>query len=184
VPPAVTNVRVLGVDPGTRRAGWGVVESDGPRARGIAAGVVVLDAGAPLEERLLVLHRALAAVIADYAPACVAVEDLFFAEHANAALKLGHARGVVLLTAAQAGLAVSAYPPAVVKRAIGGRGQADKEQVARLVGAMLQLRTLPPLDATDALAVALTHLSRARLPASAAALAAPRPRRPRRTRTT
>jgi len=173
-------MRVLGVDPGTRKAGWGVVEQDGMRARGIAAGVVEMDGDAPLEARLLVLHRALTDVIAEFAPHAVAVEDVFYAKHANAALKLGHARGVVLLTAAQAGLVVSAYPPAVVKRAIGGRGQAEKEQVARIVGAMLQLRTLPPIDATDALAVALTHLSRARIPTSALALTRKAPRAPRR----
>ena len=121
------------------------------------------------ESRLLVLHRTLTDVIAELAPDAVAVEDVFFAKHANAALKLGHARGVVLLAAAQAGLVVSAYPPAVVKSAIGGRGAADKHQVARIVGAMLQLKTLPPVDATDALAVALTHLARARFPRTAPA---------------
>lgn len=158
-------MRVLGVDPGTRRAGWGVVEDDGARPRGIAAGVVVMSEDAPLEQRLAKLHAAIVAVIAEHAPASVAVEDVFFARYAGAALKLGHARGVVLLAAAQAGLVVTAYPPALVKRTIGGKGNAEKEQLAQIVGAMLQLKTLPPLDATDALAIALTHLARARHPA-------------------
>jgi crossover junction endodeoxyribonuclease RuvC len=87
----------------------------------------------------------------------MAVEDIFHARFANSALKLGHARGVALLAGAQAGLSITAYPPALVKRSIAGRGQADKAQVARIVGAMLGLRSLPDIDATDALAIAITH---------------------------
>jgi crossover junction endodeoxyribonuclease RuvC len=96
-------------------------------------------------------------VIAKYEPTAVALEDIFHARFANSALKLGHARGVAMLVGAQAGLPIAAYPPALVKRSIAGRGQADKAQVARIVGVILGLRDLPDLDATDALAIAITH---------------------------
>jgi len=155
--------RVLGIDPGSIRTGWGVVELSGARARGIAAGVIRVPDRAPIATRLEQIHAGVQAVLAQYRPDAVAIEDIFFARHAQAALMLGHARGVVLLAAAQAGLPIAAYPPAVVKRAIVGSGKADKQQVARLVGAVLQLTELPAVDATDALAIALTHLNAARL---------------------
>ncbi len=159
-------MRILGIDPGTRRTGWGVIEPWGPRAKVVAAGVISAPARRPLEARLKLIHDGLAEVIAAHLPTCMAVEDIFFAKHASAALKLGHARGVALLTAANAGLTVEAYPPALVKRTVTGRGRADKEQVARLVGAILGLKELPAIDASDALAIAITHLqaSRARAP--------------------
>lgn len=155
--------RVLGVDPGTLRTGWGVVEDVSGKLRLVAAGIVTPTASAPLEERLLAIHRGLAAVIAEHAPASVAVEDVFFAKHPNAALKLGHARGIALLAAAEAGLAVTPYAPSLVKRSVVGRGQADKTQVARLVAVVLGMRELPGVDATDALAVAITHAQAARV---------------------
>ncbi len=151
--------RVLGIDPGSIRTGWGVVERHGTRARGIAAGVIRVPERAPLAQRLEAMHRGLAEVLAAHRPDAVAVEDIFFARYAQAALMLGHARGVALLAVAQAGLSVAAYPPAVVKRAIVGSGRAEKPQVARLVAAVLGLKELPGVDATDALAVALTHLN-------------------------
>jgi crossover junction endodeoxyribonuclease RuvC len=151
--------RVLGLDPGSIRTGWGVVESAGPTARGIAAGVIRVPEKAPIAERLALIHQGVCAVLAEHKPSAVAVEDIFFARYPQAALMLGHARGVALLAAAQAGLSVSAYPPTVVKRAIVGSGRAEKPQVAMLVGALLGLKELPAEDATDALAVALTHLN-------------------------
>jgi crossover junction endodeoxyribonuclease RuvC len=160
---ARTARRVLGIDPGSVRTGWGVVEQHGHGARGIAAGVIRVPERAPLAERLEAVHRGLVEVLAAHRPDAVAIEDIFFARYAQAALMLGHARGVALLAAAQAGLLVSAYPPAVVKRAIVGSGRAEKQQVAQLIGALLGLRELPSLDATDALAVALTHLNVSRL---------------------
>ncbi len=157
-------MRVLGVDPGTLRTGWGVVEEvSAGRLRLVGAGIVTPPANAPLEERLLAIHRGLAAVIAEHAPASVAVEDVFFAKHPSAALKLGHARGVALLAAAERGLAVTAYAPSLVKRSVVGKGQADKEQVARLVAVVLGMKERPGLDATDALAVAITHAQAARV---------------------
>lgn len=155
--------RVLGIDPGSVRTGWGVVERKGQTARGIAAGVIRVPERAPLAERLELIHRGIALVLAEHRPDAVAIEDIFFARYAQAALMLGHARGVALLAAAQAGLAVSAYPPTVVKRAIVGSGKADKTQVAALVGALLGLRELPGIDATDALAIAITHLNASRI---------------------
>jgi crossover junction endodeoxyribonuclease RuvC len=150
---------VLGIDPGTIRTGWGVVRRDGPRLSYVDAGTI--DAGKEkdkeLPERLHEIYEALRAVIAAHAPTAVAVEDIFYARFAGSALKLGHARGVALLVGAQAGLPIASYPPALVKRSIAGRGQADKEQVARIVGAILGMRTLPAVDATDALAIAITH---------------------------
>ncbi len=147
---------ILGVDPGTIRTGWGIVRREGSRLRGIAAGVIHAKEGAPLEARLHVIHTQLCEVIAVHKPTCMAVEDVF-SKHVKSALVLGQARGVVLLAGAQADLIVTAYAPALVKRSIAGSGQAPKEQLARIVSAMLGLRELPGIDATDALAIAITH---------------------------
>jgi crossover junction endodeoxyribonuclease RuvC len=154
---------VLGLDPGSVRTGWGVVERSGHTARAVAAGVIRVAERAPIAERLEAIHRGVCEVLKLHQPDAVAVEDIFFARFPRAALMLGHARGVVLLAAAQAGLSVSAFPPAVVKRAIVGSGRAEKQQVALLVAAMLGLRELPGEDATDALAIALTCLNGSRL---------------------
>jgi crossover junction endodeoxyribonuclease RuvC len=160
---AAVGIRVLGIDPGTRVTGWGVVETHGPRARRIASGVVRAGDKRALEDRLCAIAEGLTAAIAAHRPHAVAVEDLFHHKNARSALVLGHARGVALLVAAQAGLAVHAYAPALVKRTVAGKGSASKEQVARLVGAILQMETDVPNDETDALAVALTHVQRARM---------------------
>src|SRR5690606_14952384 len=133
------------------------------KLRLVGAGIVAPPASAALEERLRVIYRGLAAVIAEHAPASAAVEDAFFAKHPNAALKLGHARGVALLAAAEAGLVVTPYAPPLVKRSVVGRGHADKNQVARLVAVILGIKELPGADATDALAVAITHAQAARV---------------------
>ncbi|MET0284982.1 MAG: crossover junction endodeoxyribonuclease RuvC [Polyangiales bacterium] len=162
-PSAPAPRRVLGIDPGSVRTGWGVVERDGQRQRGIAAGVIRVKETAPLAERLEAIHRGVCAVLAEHKPDAVAIEEVFFARFAQAALVLGHARGVALLAAAQAGLSVSTYPPSVVKRAVVGSGRAEKTQVALLVGTLLGMRELPGVDATDALAIAITHLNVSRL---------------------
>ncbi len=166
--------RVLGVDPGSHRTGWGIVERVGGRTVALAAGVVRMDRNAPLADRLRVIFEALSALIEQHRPTSVAVEDIFYAKHAQAALKLGHARGAALVAASVAGLAVTAYPPAVVKRAIAGRGSADKEQVSRIVAQLLGLKELPPVDATDALSVAITHLNSRGLLAAAVSVSRPR----------
>ncbi len=151
-------MRVLGIDPGSRRTGWGVVELDGTRLRHIAAGTIASSSRASLPDRLRIIHEGLQQVIAEHSPEAVAVEEIFFAKHANAALKLGHARGVALLVAAESSLAVHEYPPAIVKRTVVGRGLADKAQVGRLVAALLGLAAPLEVDASDALAVAITHI--------------------------
>lgn len=152
-------MRVLGIDPGTRKTGWGVAQ----RARGelsaVAAGVIRLDPTDPLADRLEIVYDRLDALIEEHRPDAVAVEDVFYAKHASAAIKLGHVRGVVLLLVAKRQLPLAEYPPALVKRTVAGRGAAEKGQIARVVGAMLNLRELPAEDATDALAIALTYLS-------------------------
>lgn len=169
--------RVLGIDPGTHRAGYGIVEADGARVICIAAGVIKTKEKAPLEARLHTVHAALATLIATHAPTSVAVEEVYVGEHASAALALGHARGVALLAAAQAGLVVTPYPASVVKRTVVGKGSASKDQVALILRAILGLREMPGVDATDALAIALTHLRAVPLRALPQAVA--RARRPR-----
>lgn len=151
-------MRVLGIDPGSRRTGWGVVQLEGTRLRHIDAGTIAISGKTPLPDRLRVIHEGLQRVIATHSPEVVAVEEIFFAKYANAALKLGHARGVALLVAAESNLAVYEYPPAIVKRTVVGRGQADKNQVGRLVATLLALDAPPEVDASDALAVAITHI--------------------------
>jgi crossover junction endodeoxyribonuclease RuvC len=163
IPGPPHKARILGLDPGSVRTGWGIVQCAGNRVEHVAAGVLRLPEKEPLEERLLRIHAGLVEVIAQHAPTTAAVEDIFFARFPQAALVLGHARGVALLAIRQAGLAIAAYPPSVVKRALVGSGRADKEQVAMLVGAILGLRTLPPVDATDALAIAITHANASRV---------------------
>lgn len=154
-------MRVLGIDPGTRHLGWALVDRAGSRPAHVAHGVVDTDTSRPLAERLVEIDRALEAVIAEHRPTVGAVEGLFFAKDAQSAAKLGHARGVVLLRLAHAGLAIHEYAPALVKRTIAGRGAADKKQVALIVRAVLGLSALPRADAADALAIALTHLQAA-----------------------
>jgi crossover junction endodeoxyribonuclease RuvC len=151
-------MRVLGVDPGTRLCGWGVVERHGSRLTHIAHGTLRLGDG-ELSDRLVALDGALAQVVAEHAPEAAAVEAMFFAKNAQTAAKLGHARGVVLLALRRGGLSVAEYPPARVKAAVVGTGRAEKSQVGRIVAAMLALRDAPAEDAADALAIAITHLS-------------------------
>jgi crossover junction endodeoxyribonuclease RuvC len=175
---------ILGVDPGTRRLGWGVVAREGSRLRHQGHGVIVLDPDATLAKRLAVIETELSAVIQRFGPETGSVESLFFHKDAQAAAKLGHARGVVLLCLARAGVAVAEYAPARVKRTVAGNGNADKRQVAQIVRILLGLDGAPELDASDALALAITHHRAAPLELALAnqrrALGPPRPRpRPR-----
>ncbi len=155
-------MRVLGIDPGTRRTGWGVAERRRTKLLGVAAGVIRLREKDPLADRLEIVFDRLDALVAEHRPDVIAVEDVFYARHANAAIKLGHVRGVVLLLVAKRQLPLAEYPPALVKRTVAGRGAADKKQIGRVVGAMLGLEELPAEDATDALAIAITHLAATR----------------------
>jgi crossover junction endodeoxyribonuclease RuvC len=155
---------VLGLDPGTRHFGWGLVRREATRVKHVAHGVFTLPAQSPLAERLVVLEKALCDVLATYKPNAAAVESLFFHKDPQAASKLGHARGVVLLVLSRAEIAIAEYSPALVKRTVAGRGAADKRQVALMMQAMFGLEVLPRADATDALALAVTHLRVAHLP--------------------
>jgi crossover junction endodeoxyribonuclease RuvC len=166
-------MRVLGIDPGTRHLGWGVLEQAGTRITHIAHGVVSPDANAPLAERLVHLDEALEHVVEKFRPDAAAVEAIFYAKDAQAAAKLGHARGVILLRLARAKLPFFEYPPTRVKRAVTGKGQATKDQVAHLVTALLRLAQPPEHDAADALANAFTHLAMAKFTAALSAARRP-----------
>lgn len=151
-------IRILGLDPGLRHTGWGVVEKDGPRFRFISAGVINPNETLSLAERLAELHEGLKKVITDFSPDEVAVEETFVNKNPNSTLKLGQARGVVILTPALFHLPVSEYTPNQIKKMIVGAGHADKKQVDMMVRTLL--KTVPehmPPDASDALAIALCH---------------------------
>ncbi len=150
-------LRVLGIDPGSHRTGWGVIEVHGAKLVGIAADVIRTSAKQALEHRLLTIYEQLGEVIEAWKPDAVALESVFFAKYPQAALQLGHVRGVAMLRAIQAKCGVFAYPPASVKQAITGRGKADKTQVAQMVAAILKVELDGQLDASDALAIAITH---------------------------
>lgn len=155
---SVPYMRVLGVDPGSRFLGYGVVEVDGRRPRHVAHGVVKAGTDAPLESRLEAIFLELGRVIDVFAPDAMAVEGVFTHKNARSALILGHARGVVLLLAARAKVPLYEYAPARVKRAIGTGGNDSKEGVARMVNRLLGLKgPLERTDASDALAVACCH---------------------------
>ena len=147
----------MGIDPGTRRTGYGFVELRGGVLRHVESGVLAPKRNSELSERLLLIHQGLVELLERHEVAAVAVEDIFYARHAQSALKLGHARGVALLAAAQAGVEIHSYPPAKVKQAISGHGRASKEQVARLVAMLLRLSEPPLEDQADALAVSICH---------------------------
>ena len=147
---------ILGIDPGTAALGYGVVERSGGRLRGVDHGCVVTSPDLPLGERLLAIHEALHELIQVHEPAVVAVERLYFSRNAQTAMAVGHARGVVLLAAAEAGRPVREATPNEVKSAVAGYGAADKEQVSRMVQVVLGLPARPtPDDAADALAIAI-----------------------------
>lgn len=160
-------MRVMGIDPGTTKLGWGVVERVGTRLVHVAHGTVK-PKGPNLADKLVDIDRHLAVAVAEFEPTAAAVESIFFAKNAQSAAKLGHARGVVLLTLRRCGLGIAEYPPARVKRAVVGRGRAEKNQVSRVIMSMLGLPALPQEDAADALAVAVTHLNVAQFEAAIA----------------
>ncbi|MFN3726286.1 MAG: crossover junction endodeoxyribonuclease RuvC [Allosphingosinicella sp.] len=148
---------ILGLDPGLGCTGWGVIRAEGNRLSHIANGQVRTDARAPLPERLAKLHAALGEVVTKYRPGGAAVEEVFVNDNPQSTLKLGQARGVVLLAAAQAGVEVGEYAPRLVKKALVGTGAADKNQVHAMVQRLLPGAQIAGADASDALAVAITH---------------------------
>jgi crossover junction endodeoxyribonuclease RuvC len=150
-------VRLLGIDPGLRFTGWGLIEVDGNRLRHRADGVIATDAATSISERLRVLHEALAALLAEHRPDETAIEETYVNRNGSATLKLGYARGVALLAPALAGVPVTEYAAKSVKLAVVGTGGADKTQVQMMVRRLLPGAAIRRADAADALAVAICH---------------------------
>ena len=150
---------VLGIDPGTAITGYGLVTDRGGNTVAVAHGVITTPSDLPLPDRLVLLHRALRALIDQYRPDHAAVEELFFNKNVRTALAVGHARGVIMLTLAQAGVRIFEYTPLEVKQAVTGSGRADKRQMQQMVTLLLGLDHIPkPDDAADALAIGVCHL--------------------------
>jgi crossover junction endodeoxyribonuclease RuvC len=169
-------VKIFGIDPGSQRTGYGCIDTDGSRHRLVACGSIAAPAHTPFPDRLLAIHAGLAALLAEHRPDCVAIENIFHAKNVRSALKLGHARGVALLAASQAGMTVVEYSPAEVKRAVVGFGRAEKQQVGRMITLLLGLQVMPtPHDAADALAVAICHVHSGRGRVARAVADAPPP---------
>ncbi len=157
-------LRLMGLDPGSQRTGYGIIQAgDRSKPELVAAGVISAPAKQPMERRLQKIYRELREVIASHRPQEMAVEGVFAAKNARTAIMLGQARGVALLAGAQDGLEVFEYPPASVKMALVGTGRATKEQVQMMVKAMLNTTARLPLDASDALALAICHLQSRKL---------------------
>jgi crossover junction endodeoxyribonuclease RuvC len=150
-------VRILGLDPGLGRMGWGAIDVDGSKLLHVAHGVIATRAGDSLGLRLLKLHGEVARIIAELRPGAIAVEQAFVHKDPSAALKLGHARAVALLAAAQAGLDIAEYAPNQIKKCVVGVGHAGKEQVQAMVKRLLPACGVAAPDAADALAAAICH---------------------------
>ena len=148
--------RILGIDPGSRITGYGVIESDGRKSVHIASGCIKLGSG-ELPQRLGEIYRAVSQVILDYGPTEMAVEEVFVSKNPSSALKLGHARGAAVCAGVMAGLEIAEYTPRRIKQAIVGTGAADKEQVQHMIKLILQLNEKLAADQADALAVAISH---------------------------
>jgi crossover junction endodeoxyribonuclease RuvC len=165
-------IRILGIDPGLRRTGWGAIEVAGNAVRFVDSGSVVSDASADLASRLVSLFGGIEAIVARFAPHEAAVEETFVNRDAGATLKLGQARGMALVVPARAGVAVSEYAPTAVKKAIVGTGHADKRQIRMMVRVLLPKARFDSDDAADALAIALCHAHHRATPAARLARAA------------
>ena len=150
-------IRILGIDPGLRRTGWGAVAIEGNRLSFLACGSLTTDNSATLAERLVTIHDGLRRVVAELAPDEAAVEATFVNKDANATLKLGQARGIALLIPARAGISVAEYAPNRVKKSIVGAGHCEKEQIRLMLRVLLPKADPPTHDAADALAIAVTH---------------------------
>jgi crossover junction endodeoxyribonuclease RuvC len=156
-PPIRQPVRIIGIDPGLRRTGWGVIESEGNRLTYVGCGSVEPDNDLPLASRLLAIHEGLAAVLADFRPQEAAVEQTFANKDGVATLKLGQARGVAMLAGAMFGITVAEYAPNQVKKTVVGAGHAEKNQIAMMLKILLPKADPKSADAADALAIAITH---------------------------
>ena len=150
-------MKILGIDPGSRAAGYGIVDFSEGRLNFVCCGVIRVNTKQPFPERLLEIHRGISEVIDKHQPDLAAVEEVFMAKNPNSALKLGHARGVLILAAVQQKLSPAEYTPRQIKQAVAGYGNADKSQIQHMVKAILSLAKSPSHDAADALAVAICH---------------------------
>jgi crossover junction endodeoxyribonuclease RuvC len=150
-------IRIIGIDPGLRRTGWGVVEIAGNRLGFLGCGSVTTREQDALAERLLAIHNGLARILEEFAPHEAAVEATFVNKDAKATLKLGQARGIAMVVPARAGVPVAEYAPNVVKKSIVGAGHGDKAQVRMMIGVLLPKADPQSDDAADALAIAVTH---------------------------
>jgi crossover junction endodeoxyribonuclease RuvC len=150
-------LRILGLDPGLRKTGWGMIRVEGNRLSHLGHGVIAPDEKAPFSERLLALFNGISAVVADWTPDEAAIEETFMNTNAASALKLGHARAAALLAPAKAGLPVAEYAARLVKKSVVGTGAADKDQVAFMIARILPGSAGASADAADALAVAIAH---------------------------
>jgi crossover junction endodeoxyribonuclease RuvC len=150
-------IRIIGIDPGLRNMGWGIIESEGSRLRFVACGSVQSDGTQTTAARLRQLHDGLVAVMAAHAPHEAAVEETFVNRDPQSALRLGQARGVALVVPALAGLAVAEYAANLIKKTVAGVGHAQKQQIALMVKVLLPASSAETADAADALAVAITH---------------------------
>jgi crossover junction endodeoxyribonuclease RuvC len=157
MPEPIRPLRILGLDPGLRRTGWGVIVVEGARLSHVAHGVIAPKDTLPFAERLLILFDAIAGIVALHAPDEAAVEETFMNDNARSALKLGHARACCLIAPARAGLPVAEYAATVVKKAVVGTGGADKAQVGFMIRRLLPTAGDTTADAADALAVAIAH---------------------------
>jgi crossover junction endodeoxyribonuclease RuvC len=167
-------VRIFGIDPGSDRTGYGCVELAASRHHLVVCGSLSAPAGAAFPDKLRHIHAGLARLLAAHRPDGVAIENIFHAKNVRSALKLGHARGVALLAACEAGLPIFEYTPAEVKRAVVGFGRAEKHQIQHMIRILLGLEAAPrPHDAADALAIAICHLHASTGPAARAAAEAP-----------
>jgi len=155
-------MRVFGIDCGTERTGYGVIESDGRMHRLVAAGCITSSPRDPLELRLLHIASELRVLLAEHAPDSAAIEEVFFAVNAKSALKLSHVRGVAMLVVAEASVAVAEYSPLEVKKSVVGYGRAEKSQVQQMVASLLRLSApIASEDASDAVAIAICHATHA-----------------------
>ena len=150
-------IRILGIDPGLRRTGWGLIDCEGNRLIFVACGSVETTEKHDLGARLVAIHDGLTKVIAEHAPHEAAVEQTFVNVNGAATLKLGQARGIAMLVPARAGLAVNEYAPNLVKKTVVGAGHADKDQIRMMIGVLLPKADPQSEDAADALAIAITH---------------------------
>jgi crossover junction endodeoxyribonuclease RuvC len=150
-------IRILGIDPGLRRTGWGIVDVEGNRLIFVACGTVATDDRKALAERLVSIHEGLVRIVDDFRPDEAAVEATFVNKDAGATLKLGQARGIALLVPAKAGVSVAEYAPNLVKKTIVGAGHSEKAQIRIMIGVLLPKADPASEDAADALAIAVTH---------------------------